>query len=141
LTRPNFQRSGYFPSGIQLDLIPFGERAPKHFLYLERPEGMERRAAEGFVLGAPPREARVRPACSPSHPGISQREELRGAGRPRSVQATRRGRGLGGVVSRRLGGATEGVESRTSPRPSPIGCLKVEVRALTFDVFGTQRGT
>jgi hypothetical protein len=57
-TRPNFpQRSGYFPSGIQLDLLPFGERALKHFLYLERPEGMERQDAEGFVPGAPPREA------------------------------------------------------------------------------------
>jgi Ferritin-like len=56
--RPNFpQRSGYFPSGIQMDLVPFGERALLHFLYLERPEGMERQDAAGFVPGAPPREA------------------------------------------------------------------------------------
>ena len=55
--RPNFpQRSGYFPSGIRLELLPFGERALRHFLYLERPEGMERQDAEGFVPGAPPRE-------------------------------------------------------------------------------------
>jgi hypothetical protein len=55
--RPNFpQRSGYFPSPIQLELLPFGERALLHFLYLERPEGMERQDAEGFVPGAPPRE-------------------------------------------------------------------------------------
>lgn len=55
--RPNFpQRSGYFPSGIQLDLVPFGERSLLHFLYLERPEGMERQDAEGFVPAAPPRE-------------------------------------------------------------------------------------
>ena len=55
LGRPNFpQRSGYFPSGVQLDLLPFGERALKHFLYLERPEGMERHDAEGFVPVAPP---------------------------------------------------------------------------------------
>jgi hypothetical protein len=55
--RPNFpQRSNYFPSSIQLDLIPFGERALKHFLYLERPEGMERQDAEGFVPSAPPLE-------------------------------------------------------------------------------------
>jgi hypothetical protein len=52
--RPNFpQRSNYFPASIQLDLIPFGERALKHFLYLERPEGMERQDAEGFVPSAP----------------------------------------------------------------------------------------
>jgi hypothetical protein len=56
--RPNFpQRSGYFPSGILLDLLPFGERALRHFLYLERPEGMELQDAEGFVPAAPPREA------------------------------------------------------------------------------------
>ena len=58
LGRPNFpQRSGYFPASIQLDLVPFGERALKHFLYLERPEGMERQDADGFVPSAPTREA------------------------------------------------------------------------------------
>jgi hypothetical protein len=56
LGRPNFpQRSAYFPAGVQLDLVPFGERALQHFLYLERPEGMERHDAEGFVPSAPPR--------------------------------------------------------------------------------------
>jgi len=55
-TRPNFpQRSRYFPSSFQLDLLPFGEQALKHFLYLERPEGMEREDAEDFVPGAPTR--------------------------------------------------------------------------------------
>ena len=54
--RPNFpQRSGYFPRGLELDLLPFGERALLHFLYLERPEGMERQDAQGFVPTAPPR--------------------------------------------------------------------------------------
>jgi hypothetical protein len=57
LTRPNFpQRSRYFPPTVQLDLLPFGEQALKHFLYLERPEGMERQDAEVFVPYAPPRE-------------------------------------------------------------------------------------
>jgi Ferritin-like len=55
--RPNFpQRSGYFPSGVQLDLLPFGEQALRYFLYLERPEGMERQDAEGFVPMVPPRD-------------------------------------------------------------------------------------
>ena len=55
--RPNFpQRSGYFPPSVQLDLLPFGEAALTHFLYLERPEGMERVDAEGFVPMAPPHE-------------------------------------------------------------------------------------
>ena len=52
--RPNFpRRSGYFPASVQLDLLPFGEPALLHFLYLERPEGMERQDAEGFVPTAP----------------------------------------------------------------------------------------
>jgi hypothetical protein len=56
--RPNFPaRSGYFPASVQLDLLPFDERSLLHFLYLERPEGMERQDAEGFVPTAPPREA------------------------------------------------------------------------------------
>ena len=55
--RPNFpQRSGYFPAGVQLNLLPFGEQALRHFLYLERPEGIERPDAAGFVPAAPPRE-------------------------------------------------------------------------------------
>ena len=54
-TRPNFpQRSNYFPPSVQLDLLPFGEAALTHFLYLERPEGMARTDAVGFVPAAPP---------------------------------------------------------------------------------------
>lgn len=53
--RPNFpRRSGYFPASMQMDLLPFGEQALVHFLYIERPEGMERQDAEGFVPMAPP---------------------------------------------------------------------------------------
>jgi hypothetical protein len=56
--RPNFpQRSGYFPTGLQLDLLPFGAPALDHFLFLERPEGMERADAPEFVPVAPAREA------------------------------------------------------------------------------------
>jgi hypothetical protein len=42
---------------VQLDLLPLGEEALLHFLFLERPEGMERSDAAGFVPVAPPREA------------------------------------------------------------------------------------
>jgi len=57
LGRPNFpQRSGYFPADVQLDLLPFGERALDHFLFLERPEGMDRPDAAEFVATAPPRD-------------------------------------------------------------------------------------
>ena len=40
-SHPNFpQRAKYYPPGVQLALLPFGEHALQHFLYLERPEGM-----------------------------------------------------------------------------------------------------
>ena len=54
-TRANFpRRSDYFPPTIQLSLLPFGEAALTHFLFLERPEGMERMDAEGFRPMEPP---------------------------------------------------------------------------------------
>ncbi len=40
--RPNFpQMARYYPRGINLVLAPFGETALRHFLFLERPEGMD----------------------------------------------------------------------------------------------------
>ncbi len=49
VSRPNMphQAAGY-PPGVQLALLPFGERALRHFVYLERPEGTELDDAEGF---------------------------------------------------------------------------------------------
>jgi hypothetical protein len=39
--RPNFPHPArYFSQDVQLTLLPFGEKALRHFLYLERPEGM-----------------------------------------------------------------------------------------------------
>ena len=47
--RPNFpQRGRYYPPSVQFELLPFGERALRHFLYLERPEGINLPDAEGF---------------------------------------------------------------------------------------------
>src|SRR6201993_5250581 len=43
---PHFERpdfpilSRWYPEGVQIALVPFGERALRHFIYLERPEGM-----------------------------------------------------------------------------------------------------
>ena len=55
LSRPNFpRRSEYLPPGVRFALLPFGEDALTHFLYLERPEGMARLDAAEFVPGAPP---------------------------------------------------------------------------------------
>jgi len=47
--RPNLPASGrHYPAAIQLALVPFSERALRHFLYLERPEGISLKDAEGF---------------------------------------------------------------------------------------------
>jgi hypothetical protein len=51
---PHFERanfpilSGWYPAGVQIALVPFGERALRHFMYLERPEGMALTDAAGF---------------------------------------------------------------------------------------------
>jgi hypothetical protein len=51
LSRPNLpQPARHYPPGVRLALLPFGEQALRHFLYLERPEGMELDDADG--LGA-----------------------------------------------------------------------------------------
>src|SRR5215472_16246019 len=41
LSRPNFpQPANHYPAGVHLTLLPFGEQALRHFMFLERPEGM-----------------------------------------------------------------------------------------------------
>jgi len=55
VSRPHMphQARGY-PPGVQVRLLPFGEAALQHFVYLERPEGMEGTDAEGFQPAGPP---------------------------------------------------------------------------------------
>jgi hypothetical protein len=48
--RPNFPiLSRWYPPDVEIALLPFGERALRHFMFLERPEGMRLRDAEGFT--------------------------------------------------------------------------------------------
>ena len=48
--RPNFPIvSRWYPEGVRIALLPFGERALRHFIYLERPEGMALDDAAGFA--------------------------------------------------------------------------------------------
>jgi hypothetical protein len=57
LSRPNFPRhSEYLPPGVDFALLPFGADSLTHFLYLERPEGMERVDAAEFIPAEPPPE-------------------------------------------------------------------------------------
>src|SRR5919197_1619152 len=49
-TRPNLPApASHYPAGVRLELVPFGERALQHFMFLERPEGMQLEDAEGFA--------------------------------------------------------------------------------------------
>ncbi len=53
---PNFpQQAKYYPPGVQLALLPFGEHALQHFLHLERPEGMDLEDAPEFAVLAIPK--------------------------------------------------------------------------------------
>ena len=56
LRRPNFpQRSRYYPPTLQLTLRGFDERTLDHFIFIERPEGMDFPDAPGFeAIAAPP---------------------------------------------------------------------------------------
>ena len=50
MTRPNLpHQAGHYPAGVQLALLPFGERALRHFMFLERPEGMDLSDAAGLA--------------------------------------------------------------------------------------------
>jgi hypothetical protein len=56
LARPNLPAPArHYPAGVNLTLVPFGEPALRHFMFLERPEGMELEGAEG--IDAPVHEA------------------------------------------------------------------------------------
>ncbi|HJY77052.1 MAG TPA: ferritin-like domain-containing protein, partial [Burkholderiales bacterium] len=56
LSRPNLPAPArHYPAGVNLTLVPFGEPALRHFMFLERPEGMELKGAPG--IDAPVHEA------------------------------------------------------------------------------------
>ena len=50
LSRPNFpQPASHYPAGVHLALMPFGDQALRHFMFLERPEGMDLEDADGMA--------------------------------------------------------------------------------------------
>ncbi|HEV2537924.1 MAG TPA: ferritin-like protein, partial [Streptosporangiaceae bacterium] len=50
LSRRNFpQPASNYPAGVHLALLPFSESALRHFMFLERPEGMDIADADGMV--------------------------------------------------------------------------------------------
>jgi CDGSH-type Zn-finger protein/truncated hemoglobin YjbI len=50
LSRPNFpQPARHYPAGVHLALMPFSDQTLRHFMYLERPEGMDIKDAVGMA--------------------------------------------------------------------------------------------
>ncbi len=50
LSRPNFpQPARHYPAGVHLALMPFSDQTLRHFMYLERPEGMDIEDAAGMA--------------------------------------------------------------------------------------------
>src|SRR5215468_1020378 len=50
LARPNLPApANHYPAGVHLALLPFGEQALRHFMFLERPEGMDLADAGGLA--------------------------------------------------------------------------------------------
>jgi CDGSH-type Zn-finger protein/truncated hemoglobin YjbI len=61
--RPNLPApASHYPAGVELTLLPFGERALRHFMFLERPEGMDLADADGLA------------AAERSAPAMSERD-------------------------------------------------------------------
>jgi hypothetical protein len=78
---PHFERpnlpilSRWYPPGVQIALLPFGERALRHFMYLERPEGMTLKDAQGFAA-----QPDIQPVTSIDRPVVAVPEEWRTVG-------------------------------------------------------------
>jgi CDGSH-type Zn-finger protein/uncharacterized Fe-S cluster protein YjdI len=50
LSRPDFPiRQGYFPSDLDFHLAPFNEATMQHFVFIERPEGIDVKDGAGFT--------------------------------------------------------------------------------------------
>jgi hypothetical protein len=63
LSRPNLPPPpGRYPAAFRVALLPFGERALRHFMYLERPEGMQ-------LADPAARRALRRATPAPAEPG------------------------------------------------------------------------
>src|SRR6201989_1908637 len=62
LTRPKLPAPArHYPAGVNLTLVPFGEPALQHFMFLERPEGMALEGAKD--IDAPVHDAMPLPAA------------------------------------------------------------------------------
>ena len=71
LSRPNLPApAGHYPAGVQLALLPFGDQALRHFMFLERPEGMDLDDAEGLAALQTAHADREPARHRPQRPGL-----------------------------------------------------------------------
>jgi Ferritin-like len=69
LHRPNFPiRCQWYPPDVQVALVPFGEEALRHFLYLERPDHIDLADAELFSVVCQCRPLTTTPATLMAEP-------------------------------------------------------------------------
>ena len=69
LHRPNFPiRCQWYPPEVQVALVPFGEEALRHFLYLERPDQVDVADAEQFSVVCECRPLTATPATLMAEP-------------------------------------------------------------------------
>ena len=74
LSRPNFPHpASHYPAGVHLALLPFGEAALQHFMFLERPEGMDINDAEGMAAFGRAAPAMQPGRDRPPQPGLQDR--------------------------------------------------------------------
>src|ERR1700747_2888612 len=108
LSPPNFPHPpSHYPAGVHLALLPFGEESLRHFMFLERPEGMDLEDAAGMGAVAQGTPAGIPPVAGrrdrPARPGLRHRRAPvpvhRSRGRAPGGQARR-----GGTVRRAAAG-------------------------------------
>ena len=74
LSRPNFpQPARHYPAGVNLALLPFGEDALRHFMFLERPEGMDIEDVAGMAAFGRAAPAMQAGDIVPARPGLRHR--------------------------------------------------------------------
>ena len=141
LSRPNLPAPAqHYPAGVHLALVPFGEQALRHFMFLERPEGMELEGATG--IDAPRAEAvplmadgDIVPRCRTSPPSgtctgrsrhglahlaekFGERKLFVGPPRAQATSALLRLAGAGGRHRPRLGPASDRRDPRAGRGPA-----------------------
>ena len=86
MARPNLPAPAHhYPAGVNLMLVPFGEAALQHFMFLERPEGWALEGAQG--IDAPVRAGSGGRGAELTRSPTTGSARVRGGASPRSRRA------------------------------------------------------